>query len=928
MEIVAIWGAEPSVVLCVTSEALQGVLGVVSGRYLLASTLPVVRAIKTRGRETRPSFKHRDIFRNRRCYRELVYEVQWKDLEAHFAPLQRSEFVPRNTRSSLFLEAKGVMVLFGKKTARNVYSAEAVRESGNQLNAYLVSVGRAALALPRTPVPVAAAGGRKRGRPVELFPSGSVKHHKQAVRSIGLAQQQYREEHGREMADDLRVAMSSRASPAVAAVVRIVANAASPELQRELYIAMSQKAFPAMWKVLRGKDRACVSFESYHQLRDAKDTKELEPAVRWLKNYQRIVNGEALGAWSIAPEGEEVHEGVGAAGAGAALNNSRIAYCSLSKLLAWAVQTHILQGEDLTRYMVREDGTFQERLVYKLSFDTTVTGGREMFMMGVVPHTFPLGAKVQSSGNILVLCLATLSEDREVVSRAVPKLEQEVKELISHGVRVQVAQEEHIVVGVDMHVAADLKALWLALQLNNFACTLCTAGGWDDMQRYTGPGFAPRQLEPCLGVPAENVHLCALHATLRIAERLVKSAVMFAYGLDNQRRETRGRVAKLKVFMASTLKRKNFSISQRSAALEKEACAGDVLDVGGVVTNSRKGQGVNVTGVKSGLVIKVAALKGADARHIIGKQDVYTRIVEISEGKLPGRIELCRCIPPALRSLLATKLVARMQLRDLCRACRVWHVWHVFSTVLNPLLSHNGTPDRLVNAAKEGGAAAVTQEIGCIRQDALAWIDAFNKVYGQHVTPYVHIVGLHLHQLLQQSGNTIGGWSQVNHAPLTRFPHPPRARVVCHAQQGFEAAHKWVRRIYQHATSHAGGNAGGTRSALVQILQHLYRLGWAHQRHLVETKKCGKRIEGEAAGVFQLRSQLVEFLKHTRFLEVDTQFAAEYPDLDFEKYVERHCTKRFTKLQRAAHDSACDSDSPGSMSEEELPNVEEFRGLI
>jgi hypothetical protein len=793
VEIVAIWGEEPSLVLCVTSEALQGVLGVGAGRYLLASTLPLVMAIKTRGREIRQSFKLRDIFRKRRCYHELVFEVQWNVLEAQLPPLQRSEFVPKTTSSSLFLEAQGVMVLFGKKTARNVYSAEALTVSGNQLNAYLVSVGRAALPLPRT-------RNCKRGRPEKLFESGSVKHHQQAVRSIGIAEQKYREDHGRELADDFRVAMSSRPSPAVAGVVRIVANAASPELQRQVYTAITKQAFPPMWKVLRGKDKACVSFESYHQMRDAKDTKELEPAVHWLKNYQAIVSREAVGAWSIAPEGEEVHEGVGAAGAGAALDNSRIAYCSLSKLLAWAVQTHILRGADLTRYMMREDGTFQDRLVYKLSFDTTVTGGREMFMMGVVPHTFPLGKKVQSSGNILVLCLATLSEDRDVVSRAVPRLEQEVKELMANGLRVQVEQGEHIVFGVEMHVAADLKALWLALRLANFVCTLCEAGGWDDMQRFTGPGFPARPLGPCLGVPAENVHLCALHATLRIAERLVKSAVMFAYGLDSQRRETRGRVAKLKAFMARTLRRKNFSISQRSAALEKEACAGDVLDVGGVVTNSRKGQGVNVTGVKSGLVIKVSSLKGADARHIIGSQDVYTRIVEISEGKEPGQIELCPCITPEQRGTLATKAVARMQLRNLCRACRVWHVWHVFSTVLNPLLSHNGTPDRLAKAAEQGGAAAVTLELGRIRQDALAWIDAFNKVYGQHITPYVHIVGRHLHQLLQQSGNTVGGWSQVNRAPLTRFLTPP-ARAWC-------ATHS------KGSRRHTSGSAGSTSTPL------------------------------------------------------------------------------------------------------------------
>jgi hypothetical protein len=91
----------------------------------------------------------------------------------------------------------------------------------------------------------------------------------------------------------------------------------------------------------------------------------------------------------------------------------------------------------------------------------------------------------------------------------------------------------------------------------------------------------------------------------------------------------------------------------------------------------------------------------------------------------------------------------------------------------------------------------------------------------------------------------------------------------------------------------------------------------------VETKNCWKRIEGEAAGVFQLRSRLVEFLNHTRFVEVDTQFAADNPTLNFEKYVERHCTNRLTKLQRAPGEPPSSaSEFSVCMSEEEAPIVE------
>lgn len=78
--------------------------------------------------------------------------------------------------------------------------------------------------------------------------------------------------------------------------------------------------------------------------------------------------------------------------------------------------------------------------------------------------------------------------------------------------------------------------------------------------------------------------------------------------------------------------------------------------------------------------------------------------------------------------------------------------------------------------------------------------DAYTRRYSaKRVTPYVHILCAHLVEVLTKHGS-IGRYSQ----------------------EGFEATHKFHRRIFQRASSHRGSRSNV--SSILQIFQRIYRL--------------------------------------------------------------------------------------------------------
>jgi hypothetical protein len=195
-------------------------------------------------------------------------------------------------------------------------------------------------------------------------------------------------------------------------------------------------------------------------------------------------------------------------------------------------------------------------------------------------------------------------------------------------------------------------------------------------------------------------------------------------------------------------------------------------------------------------------------------------------------------------------------------------VWKMFAEEIFPLVRSLSTPQRLLDAVEQG-EDAVKAELERVKNMALGWLTAYVRVYGACVTPYVHVLGRHLHHMLSRDGGyTIGTWSQ----------------------QGFEACHKLVRKIHTRKTAHGGGKAtldGEPLSPLLQVLQHVYRTKWGMMRNAVTNPPVAVDPNNP------LYSVVVHDLAE-RFDEVDEDFAQKYPDRDIKAYVTKSCKSALT----------------------------------
>jgi hypothetical protein len=167
----------------------------------------------------------------------------------------------------------------------------------------------------------------------------------------------------------------------------------------------------------------------------------------------------------------------------------------------------------------------------------------------------------------------------------------------------------------------------------------------------------------------------------------------------------------------------------------------------------------------------------------------------------------------------------------------------------------------------EGGILA--SEMTAIQRDCSAWLGKYRNAYGpEKITPYVHIIGTHLPLMLQQCGYSIGEWSQ----------------------QGFEACHKVVRRIFHHCTSQGGSG----KSALLQIEEYLYRRSWALLRHQFCTLPIQDSEDGENAEIIQ---QLHRFADEELFFPLDGNFHSAVPAEAIRQYVIRRAAMTVAKIK-------------------------------
>ena len=145
-----------------------------------------------------------------------------------------------------------------------------------------------------------------------------------------------------------------------------------------------------------------------------------------------------------------------------------------------------------------------------------------------------------------------------------------------------------------------------------------------------------RELSGCLGVPSNRVHLCSLHATLRIVERLVKNAASFVYQ-HTDKKERNKKLSTLSTLIESSLNRKKFKITVASKEGEKS----EEMPTDEVFIDNDDALGSNIgLLMKNNVLIKLSALTGSQAVKILegkrveGKdnESIYLKIIDITEG--------------------------------------------------------------------------------------------------------------------------------------------------------------------------------------------------------------------------------------------------------------------------------------------------------
>jgi hypothetical protein len=392
---------------------------------------------------------------------------------------------------------------------------------------------------------------------------------------------------------------------------------------------------------------------------------------------------------------------------------------------------------------------------------------------------------------------------------------------------------------MEFHIAADLKALWLALGLDSFVCPYCMATTRDEMSSIHIRN-QPRVVGDALGVPSSNVHLCALHAILRIVERLLKCAALAAHSRDST--DNVYRVRALSKLLKRALHKNKFLIATTPKQGDSNC---EYMSVDNVYDQVGAGMGTNVrAAVRTSRYIRLSAITGVQAKSIL-TQEIYREIVACTEDK-------CAC--SEMRAAMSY-FPGDMQAAK-CRYCLVLHVWEDFANIILPLL-RRGVPER-IQAARTNGTENI--ELRKIRLQAQKWLESYCNAYGVRVTPYLHIIGHHLHELLQQGHGSVGDWSQ----------------------QGFEACHKFIRRIIHGGTSQGGGRSRS--SALLQVMQHLFRRQWAQLRQRVES--------GSTTGP---EAERIEQLLNSKFAAVDGRFSARYPLRTAQSYVAREVRHVFQR---------------------------------
>ena len=516
-----------------------------------------------------------------------------------------------------------------------------------------------ALAAPAgDPPPVQRGRGRPKRTHDQLVAANNLRASVKAAEAQYRLARQLLERHNAEndggMGLDKAVHIKQGKKDALQQAQEAKLTAAEDVRKDKAFLERAVELFPKLWTVLLGQDLAFVSQAGAHIMRIFSGAKVLQPPREWVEDYSKELNHMAKYEFGISPDDGEFHRMCNFAEwkGSKELTNCDAVNTRFKDMLHWHVLGSVAEGYDLTPYLKPAGETPAEaaarpKLVYKITFDTTQTCKQDLFMMGLSPHTFPVSqglngsraprkaterAKAnenfQSANNVLVLCLAHLAESKEVIEFSVPALESEVLRISRDGFKLILGGSE-FTFRMDFHIAADMSALWAALEFKNFSCVFCTR---EDTRSSVAAVCHRREPTFLLGVPSSKIHLCSLHAVLRIVERLLKNQAVVAYNHADIRVRNK-KLKNLTQFLEKALHRKKIKIHVIGEK-ESEPVPIYMMPEDGHFFSSDELCGRNVIGLRpKDRALKMSALTGTQASKIISNKAIYDKIIKLTEGK-------------------------------------------------------------------------------------------------------------------------------------------------------------------------------------------------------------------------------------------------------------------------------------------------------
>ena len=258
--------------------------------------------------------------------------------------------------------------------------------------------------------------------------------------------------------------------------------------------------------------------------------------------------------------------------------------------------------------------------------------------------------------------------------------------------------------------------------------------------------------------------------------------------------------------------------------------------------------------------VKISSLTGGQAHSLMRydkERKMYpgiNEIINITEGP-------CKC--EEVKSALGPE--------DVCARCMVHSVWIEYAENIFPLLVCKTIPKQIKDAMEAG---KLDLEMARIQKTCQKWLSRYRRMFGpRSVTPYVHIIGKHLPLMLSQCGYSIGEWSQ----------------------QGFEACHKVIRRVFHHCTL----QGGVFKSALLQIEEYLYRRSWALLRYQFEcVSRGGDDDNEEATQCMEIVNTLKSFAEEEFFRPLDRNFYSEFPPDMIKRYAAKRSSATAARIRR------------------------------